>query len=54
MKIILEGMNLETVSEKLRSEEITPEILNFLSGKGLEKLWLNSQQQMAIKIKCSK
>ena len=31
-------MNLETVSEKLRSEEITPEILNFLSGKGLEKL----------------
>ena len=54
MQIILEEMNLENVSEKFWSEKITPDIVNLLSEKDLEKFGLNYQQQVAIRIKCSK
>ena len=54
MHKILEEMNLENLSEKFRSEKTTPDIVNLLSEKDLEKLGLNCQQQMAITIKCSK
>ena len=43
MHIILEEMNLENLSEKFRSEKITPDIVNLLSEKDLEKLGLNCQ-----------
>ena len=54
MHIILEEMNLENLLEKFISEKITPGTVNLLSEKDLEKLGLNCQQQMAIRIKCSK
>ena len=54
MHIILEEMNLENLLEKYISEKITPGIVNLLSEKDLEKLGLNCQQQMAIRVKCSK